>query len=73
MLHPFLDGVSAGIVGLVLVTALSFAKQVVVTGLHAVVFLLALLVLQQVKHKLTPPLLIVCAAAAGNTLFYPAA
>lgn len=69
-IHPFLDGVSAGIVGLVLVTAFDFAKKTIQDPIDAVLFALVVLVLQQAKHKYTPIVVIFCAAAAGHILYF---
>src|SRR5215207_2125598 len=63
--HAFLDGVTAGVVGLIAATALGILSETVV-GIHAwVIFSLALLVLFQSKAKWTIAAIILGAGAYG--------
>ena len=63
--HAFLDGVTAGVVGLIAATALNILSETV-TGIHAwVIFALALLVLFQSKAKWTIAGIILSAGAYG--------
>jgi chromate transporter len=63
--HAFLDGVTAGVVGLIAATALGILSQTI-TGIHAwVIFALALLVLFQSKAKWTIAAIILSAGTYG--------
>jgi len=63
--HAFLDGVTAGVVGLIAATALGILSETI-TGIHAwVIFALALLVLFQSKAKWAIAAIILGAGAYG--------
>ena len=66
---PFLDGVSASVIGLLSVTPHTFMMGSVKTGDDSVVFLLAFAAVFYFTDKLTQPILINAAAIAGKTLF----
>ncbi|MCL4302772.1 MAG: chromate efflux transporter [Anaerolineae bacterium] len=68
--HAFLDGVTAGVVGLIGATALNILHETV-AGLPAwVIFTLALLVLFRWKAKGAVAVVVLGAGAAGLLLFY---
>ena len=68
-LHAFLDGVTAGVVGLIGATALAILNQTVV-GLTAwVIFTLALLTLFRWKAKWAVVVVVIGAGALGWLLF----
>ncbi len=68
-LHAFLDGVTAGVVGLIGATALAILNQTVV-GLAAwVIFTLALLTLFRWKAKWAVVVVVIGAGALGWLLF----
>lgn len=63
--HAFLDGVTAGVVGLIAATALSILNETVI-GMHAwVIFALALLALFQLKAKWAIAAIILSAGVYG--------
>ena len=63
--HAFLDGVTAGVVGLIAATALGILSETVI-GIHAwVIFALALLALFQFKAKWTIAAIILSAGMYG--------
>lgn len=63
--HAFLDGVTAGVVGLIVATALGILSETIL-GIHAwVIFALALLALFQSKAKWTIAAVILSAGAYG--------
>jgi chromate transporter len=64
-IHAFLDGVTAGVVGLIAVTSLQILSETV-AGIHAwVIFALALLILFQSKAKWTIAVIILGAGIYG--------
>jgi len=67
--EPFLDGVAASVIGLLLVTAFQFLRATVETGLDASVFFLGLGATYHFTDKFTVPVVIVVAAIAGQALF----
>jgi putative chromate ion transporter len=80
--HPFLDGVAAAVIGLLLVTCFQFLGHVIGSdtapgrndgqyfgGIDAVVFFLSFCCLFYFTDKFTQPLVIVAAAIAGQTLY----
>jgi putative chromate ion transporter len=82
IVHPFLDGVSAAVIGLLLVTCFQFMGTVIgsdftegsndgqdLGGIDAVVFSLAFWALFYFTDKFTQPIVIVAAAIAGQTLY----
>jgi len=66
---PFLDGVSAAVIGLLTVTAFNFMKDSVTTGVDAVVFFLAFYSIFFFTDKFTQPIAIGVAAIAGQLLY----
>jgi chromate transporter len=64
-----LDGVSAAVVGLILITAVQLTWTVVRRPIDAVIFVVAGLMLVQIKHKLTPVAVVVFAAVAGAAFY----
>jgi chromate transporter len=66
--HHFLDGVTAGVVGLIAATALLLLRGAVTGPFTAAVFLLALLALFRARHRLAPMAVLGAAAAAGLLL-----
>lgn len=69
IVHPFLDGVASAVLGLLLMTSLNFLKQTVLTGLDSAVFFISFAALFWFTNKFTQPLLIICAAIAGQILY----
>lgn len=67
--EPFLDGVSASVIGLLLMTAFQFVKGVVESGVDAVVFFLSFAVVFHFTDKYTQPLAIIVSAMAGQVLY----
>lgn len=65
----FLDGVTAGVLGLIVVTALQLLRTTVTTTLDVVIFLVSLHFMYTNKHKLGPIILVAVAAFAGQVLF----
>jgi chromate transporter len=64
-IHAFLDGVTAGVVGLIAATALGILSDTVI-GIHAwVIFVLALLALFQSQAKWTIAAIILSAGLYG--------
>jgi chromate transporter len=70
-LAQVLDSVAATVVGLIAITALQLLRTAVTLPLDAVIFGGALQLLYGLPHRYTPVLLVVCAAMAGQELFYP--
>lgn len=79
-IHPFLDGVSAAVIGLLAVTCFDFVKSVIGSdsenivgiefgGVDAVVFVLALMAMFHFTDKFTQPIVIIVAAIAGQILY----
>jgi len=69
LIAPFLDGVTASVIGIVLVTAFQFARLAITLPLEGVVFLLAFAAAFHFKHKYTQPLLVFVSAFAAQILF----
>lgn len=67
-IHRFLDGVAAGVVGLVAVTAVTLIKSCVTTPQLATVYLISLGTLYKIQHRFTSIALILCSAVAGQAL-----
>eukprot|EP01099_Mayorella_cantabrigiensis_P001879 TRINITY_DN1820_c0_g8_i1.p1 TRINITY_DN1820_c0_g8~~TRINITY_DN1820_c0_g8_i1.p1 ORF type:complete len:437 (-),score=80.37 TRINITY_DN1820_c0_g8_i1:15-1325(-) len=65
----FLDGVTAGVIGLVFVTAFQLLKSAVTDSIGAVLFVLSLMALQQFKHKYTQVVIVFAAATVGQVLY----
>eukprot|EP00735_Rhodelphis_limneticus_P006996 TRINITY_DN19479_c0_g1::TRINITY_DN19479_c0_g1_i1::g.17160::m.17160 TRINITY_DN19479_c0_g1::TRINITY_DN19479_c0_g1_i1::g.17160 ORF type:complete len:464 (+),score=124.50,sp/P14285/CHRA_PSEAI/36.65/3e-83,Chromate_transp/PF02417.10/3.6e-36,Chromate_transp/PF02417.10/5.7e+03,Chromate_transp/PF02417.10/1.1e-30,DUF962/PF06127.6/0.15,SdpI/PF13630.1/1.9e+02,SdpI/PF13630.1/5.4,SdpI/PF13630.1/0.57,SdpI/PF13630.1/1.4e+03 TRINITY_DN19479_c0_g1_i1:82-1473(+) len=66
---PFLDGITAGVIGMVLVTACEFLKNIVDSGIDSAIFVLSLIVMAQSKNRYTQPALIVLFGIAGQIIF----
>ena len=69
LVGPFLDGVGAAVIGLLLLTAFQFVQSVVETGVDSVAFLLAFAALFHFTDKYTQPLVLIVAAIAGQVLY----
>ena len=72
-LHRFLEGVAAGVVGLIAVTAMQLAwnvsRSVPSMSFGALIFGLGLALLYLWRSKLNVPLVVLGSAAAGAVLF----
>lgn len=64
-LHSFLDGVTAGVVGLISVTALTLLRDAITSPPAAVIFAVSLLLLFRWKSKIAVPLIVLGAAVIG--------
>jgi len=69
IIAPFLDGVTAGVIGLVAETAFQFTKKAIKTPLGVVAFCLALGALYRYPHPSTQTIVIVVGAVASVVLF----
>lgn len=69
LIEPFLDGISAAVIGLLLFTAFQFLSNVLVESIDAVVFLLAFASLFHFTNKYTSPIVLIVAAIAGQVLY----
>eukprot|EP01041_Mallomonas_annulata_P004359 gene4359-8674_t len=69
LVAPFLDGVSAAVIGLLATTAFTFMKMSVSTGIDAVVFLLSFYAVFTFTDKFTQPVIIAVAAIAGQVIY----
>lgn len=67
--HPFLDGVSSAVIGLLILTAFQFVQSTIETGVDAVVFFLAFAAIFHFTDKYTQPIVIAVAAIAGQVLY----
>lgn len=67
-LHNLLDGIAAGVVGLIAITALGLLKVAVTTPHTAAIFTLALGALYLFKGRLLVPLVVATAGVAGYIL-----
>jgi chromate transporter len=68
-LHSLLDGVTAGVVGLIAATTIGLFRTAVTTLPALGIFVVALLVLFRWKSKLAIPVVVFSAAIAGGLLF----
>lgn len=68
-LRHFLEGVTAGVVGVIVVTALGLARVAIPTWSAALIFAIALAVVYRWKSKLAVPAIVFGAGAAGWVLF----
>ena len=72
-LHRFLEGVAAGVVGLIAVTAIQLgwnvARSVPSSALGAIVFVAGLVLLYLWRSKLSVPVVVLGSGAAGALLF----
>lgn len=66
--HPFLDGIGASVIGLLLYTCFQFLRSIVSTGLESAVFMLSLGSVFYFTDKYTQPVLIIVSAIAGQIL-----
>lgn len=64
-LHNFLDGVTAGVVGLIVATTLVLLRSAIVDLPALVIFCVGLFILFRWKSKLNVPVVVLSAAAAG--------
>ena len=67
--EPFLDGVSIGVIGLLIQTCFLFLRAAVVSPIDACIFGLALHASFWFTDKYTQPLLLLVAAVAGQALY----
>ena len=67
--HAFLDGVTAGVVGLIAVTTLQLGRTTLVTWQALLIFALSLLISYRIKHKLNSLLIIGLASLLGVLLY----
>lgn len=67
--HAFLDGVTAGVVGLIAMTALTLSRDTLTDGPRIVIFALALLAAYRWKAKVAVAGIMVGAAVLGGVLF----
>jgi len=67
--HPFLDGIGAAVIGFLILTACQFIKAVIITGIDAVVFVLAFGATFMFTLPYTQPGIILVAAIAGQALY----
>jgi chromate transport protein ChrA len=63
-IEPFLDGVGAAVIGLLILTCFQFVKSVIETGVDSVAFLLAFAALFHFTDKYTQPMVLITAAIA---------
>ncbi len=70
MLHHFLEGVAAGVVGLIAITTVSLARAAIPNLAAAAIFLAALFVVYRWKNKLTIPVIVVGAGLIGFVCFH---
>jgi chromate transporter len=68
LMEPFLDGVGAAVIGLLLYTSFQFLKGVIETGLDSSVFVLSFLSIFYFTDKYTQPITIIVSAMAGQIL-----
>ncbi len=67
--HAFFDGVTAGVIGLIFITALELIRDVVETPLAALIFMVSLGVLYLFKHRLLALFVMFGGAISGYILF----
>jgi putative chromate ion transporter len=67
-IHPFLDGIGASVIGLLVYTSFQFLRSTVDTGLECAVFLLSLGSIFYFTDKYTQPIVIIVSALAGQIL-----
>jgi chromate transporter len=74
-LHRFLEGVAAGVVGLIAVTAIQLgwnvSRSVPTLVFGAAIFVAALALLYRWRSKLAVPVVVLGSAAAGAVVFTP--
>ena len=69
VIEPFLDGIAASVIGLLILTAFQFVRAAVTTGIDAVVFFLAFQAAFFFTDKYTQPMILLVAAIAGQALY----
>jgi chromate transporter len=67
-IHPFLDGIGASVIGLLVYTSFQFLRSTVETGLECAVFLLSMASIFYFTDKYTQPIVIIVSALAGQIL-----
>jgi chromate transporter len=70
-LHQFLDGVAAGVVGLIVVTTLSISLHVIHTPFQLAILIAALFVTYRSRFTFTVPLLVLGAGVLGIIVQQP--
>ena len=73
LVQPFLDGVAAAVIGLLVQTSFQFAQHVIITGIDAFVFGMAFYCLFYFTNKFTQPIMVIVSALAGQILYPPGA
>ncbi len=68
-LHSFLEGVTAGVVGLIAITTVTLARSAIPDWRAAVIFVAALIVVYRWKSKLTIPAIMLAAGLIGRLWF----
>jgi chromate transporter len=68
-LMSFLDGVTAGVIGLILIAAFQLMKNAVTNTLTSLLFFLSLRALYQFKHRSTGIIVVLASAIVGQVLF----
>lgn len=68
-LHSFLDGVTAGVVGLIAVTAIGLLRSAIVDLSALVIFGVGLLILYRWKSKMNVPIVVLGAGIVGLLIF----
>jgi chromate transporter len=68
-LHNFLEGVTAGVVGLIAITTIKFGLAAIPNLSAAAICMAALVLLYRWKSMLVVPVLVIGAGAAGWFLF----
>ena len=68
-LHDFLDGVTAGVVGLIAATSLQLFRSAITGPGSLAIFVVALFILYRLKAKATVAIVIVVAGLVGLLLF----
>lgn len=68
-IEPFLDGVGAAVIGLLLQVAFQFVQSVILQPVDAVAFLLAFVAVFYFTDKYTQPIVLIVAAIAGQSLY----
>jgi chromate transporter len=68
-LHSFLDGITAGVVGLIGATTVVLLRSAIVDLPALLIFVVGLFILFRWKSKMAVPAVVLCAALAGVLLF----
>jgi chromate transporter len=72
-LHAFLDGITAGVVGIIAATALRFAVSTLFAPVPALIAATALVALFATRNKYAAPIVLLCAAVLGMLFMKSAA